>query len=147
MTAYSHALDFKKLLTLKEFYVITKSSIIYLVKSIFKFTVDGDLDENPRYQKVIKIAIHHFLQHDFDALFLATNAPGRSAFNIVERKMVPLSKELTGLILLHGNYCSHLNERGIIIIINLIIINADLEKKNFEFVGYTSRNLVTVDCG
>ena len=60
------------------------------------FTVDGGPDENPRYQKVIRVEIHHFLRYDFDSLFIATNAPGRSAFNIVERKMVPLSKELTG---------------------------------------------------
>jgi len=80
--------------------------------------------------KVIKVVIHHFLWYDFDALFIVTNAPGRSAFNKVERKMAPLSKELTGLILLHDHYGSHLNERS-------ITIDADLEKKNFKFAGVT----------
>ena len=96
----------------------------------FIFTIDGGPDENPRYQKVIRVAIHHFLRYDFYSLFIATNAPGRSAFNRVERKKAPLSKELTGLILLHEHYSSHLNERG-------ITIDAYLEKKNFKFAGVT----------
>ena len=49
------------------------------------FTVDGGPGKNPRYQKVIRVAIHYFLRYDFDALFIATNAPGRSVFNRVER--------------------------------------------------------------
>lgn len=85
-TAFSHGLDFDKLLTLQEFDVITRTGIDRLVKPILMLTVDGGPDENPRYQKVITVAVHHFLQHDFDALFLATNAPGRSAFNRVERR-------------------------------------------------------------
>ena len=76
---------------------------------------------------MIRVAIHHFLWYDFDALFIATNAPGRSVFNRVERKMAPLSKELTGLILPHDHYGSHLKERG-------ITIDAHFEK-NFKF-GY-----------
>jgi len=44
--------------------------------------------------------------------------------------MAPLSKELTGLTLLHDHYGSHLNERG-------ITIDTDLEKNNFKFVGVT----------
>ena len=129
-TAFSHGLDFEKLLTLKEFDAITRSGIDQLVKPILVSTVDGGPDENPRYQKVIKVAIHHFLQHDFDALFIATNAPGRSAFNRVERKMAPLSKEVTGLILPHDHYGSHLNERG-------NTIDSELEKTNFKFAGDT----------
>ena len=108
---------------LKEFDVITRSGIDRMVKPILVSTVDGGSDENARYGKVIKVAVHHFLQYDFDAVFIATNAPGRSSFNRVERKMAPLSKELTGLILglPHDHYGSHLNDRG-------VTIDADLEK-------------------
>ena len=75
---------------------------------------------------MIRVAIHHFLWYDFDALFITTNAPERSAFNRIERKMAPLIKELTGLILPHDHCGRHLNERG-------INIDDDLEKKNFKF--------------
>ncbi len=58
------------------------------VKPLIFITVDGGPDENPRYQKVIDV--HHFLSHDWDGFFVATNVPGRSAFNRVERKMALL---------------------------------------------------------
>ena len=74
-----------------------------------------------RYQTVINVVVHRFSHCDFDALFMATNATGKNAFNRVERKMAPLSKELTVDIL---------NERG-------ITIDADLEKKNFQFAVNT----------
>lgn len=115
---------------LKEFDPITKTGIDRLVKPVVVFTVDGGPDENPRYKNVMKIGIHHFVKHDMDALFIATNAPGRSAFNRVERKMAPLSKELSGLILPHDQYGSHLDERG-------NTIDEELEKKNFGFAGKT----------
>ena len=116
-TAMSHGLDFERLLHLKEFEDMTRSSIYRLVKPLFVFSVDGGPDENPRYQKVIKVAIHRFVQHDLDALFIAANAFGRSAFNRVERKMAPLSRELSGLILPHDRYGSHLDK-----IFNLIYL-------------------------
>ena len=140
-TAFSHGLDFEKLLTLKEFDAITRSGIDQLIKPILVATVDGGPDENPRYQKVISVAIHHFLQYNFDAVFIATNAPGRSAFNRVERKMAPLSKDLAGLILPHDQYGSHLNEKG-------ITIDSELEKTNFKFAGATLAEIwsqLTVD--
>lgn len=113
---------------LPEFDSTTKSGVERLVKPIFVFTVDGGPDENPPYHKVIKVAIHHFVKHDLDALFIATNAPGRSASNRVERKMAPLSKELSGQILPHDHFGSHLDNRG-------QTIDLDLEEKNFAFAG------------
>ena len=61
-------------------------------KPVMIITVDGGPDEN---QKTIACAIKYFNSVDLDALFSATNAPGRSAFNRCERWMAPLSKELT----------------------------------------------------
>ena len=83
---------------------------------------------NPRYQKVIKVTIHHFVQHDLDALFIAANVPRRSAFNRVERKTAPLSRELSGLILPHDHYGSHLDKKG-------NTVDPQLQKKNFDFAG------------
>lgn len=63
-----------------------------------------------------------------DAIFIATNAPGRSAFNKVERRMAPLSRELSGVVLPHDYYGSHLNNAG-------ISVDEDLERKNFKFAA------------
>ena len=43
---------------------------------------------------------------------LVTNAPVRSAFNRVERRMVKFSKELSGVVLPHDNFGFHLNSKG-----------------------------------
>lgn len=120
-TAYAHGLDFERVLQLPEFGDLSKTSD-GVVKPILIFTVDGGPDENPRYQKTIEVGIHHFLQNNLDALFIATNAPGRSAFNSVERKMAPLSRELSGLIIPHDQFGSHLNNQG-------KTIDTELEKK------------------
>lgn len=71
-----------------------------------------------------------FRKHNLDAIFVATNAPGRSAFNRVERRMAPLSRELCGLILDHDHFGSHLDERG-------RTTDDDLERVNFEHAGKT----------
>lgn len=111
-TPFADGLDFERLLEIPEFEEITKNVIDKTVKPIFIFSVEGGPDENPRFQKVINIATHHFLKNNMDALFIATNAPGRSAFNRVERMMASLSKELAGLILPHDHFGRHLDGQG-----------------------------------
>ena len=81
-------------------------------KKVMIVTVDGGPDENPCYQKTMASAIEYFEEYQLDALFLATNAPGRSAFNSTERRMAPLSREISGLILPHETFGSHLNGNG-----------------------------------
>lgn len=129
-SAFAHGLDFDRLLDLDEFDTIIRDERDKLIKPIVVFAVDGGPDENPRYQKVIEVAIHHFVKNNLDALFIAANAPGRSAFNRVERRMAPLSRELSGVILPHEHYGSHLDSQG-------RTINEDLEKINFKFAGET----------
>ncbi len=92
-TAFTHSTDFDRLYELSAFDVITKRAD-HTLKPVGIVLSDGGPDENPRYSKTIYCAIQHFKKYDFDALFLATNAPGRSAFNPVERRMAPLSKEI-----------------------------------------------------
>lgn len=128
-TAFSHALDIERVFNTPEFNAITKTKHDH-IKPVMMLTVDGGPDENPRYEKVIKVAIHHFKYYDFDAFFVATNAPGRSAFNRVERRMAPLSRELAGLILPHEHYGSHLDANG-------HTIDEELEMSNFAFAGKT----------
>ncbi|ESO12304.1 hypothetical protein HELRODRAFT_158789 [Helobdella robusta] len=122
--AMSHARDFERLMKLSEFGTITKT-MDQNAKPIFIFFVDGGPDENPRYPHTIQSAIGQFKKYNLDAIFIATNAPGRSAFNQVERRMAPLSRELSGVILLHDFYGSHLD-------INGKTIDEKLEILNFE---------------
>lgn len=51
-------------------------------------------------------------KHNLDAPFIAQNTPGRSAFNRVERRMAPLSKELAGVILPHDHFGSHFDSQN-----------------------------------
>lgn len=55
--------------------------------------------------------MHQFHQNNLDALFIADNAPGQSAFNMLERRVAPLSK-MSGFSLCHVQYRSHLNAQG-----------------------------------
>ena len=88
----------------------------------------GGGDENPRYSNTIWCAIDYFVSEGLNALFIATNAPGRSAFNRYERRMAPFSKELSGVILDHEHFGSHLDNQG-------NTIDPELELKNFEYAG------------
>lgn len=92
--------------------------------------MDGGPDENPRYAKSVEVAIHHFKMHNLDAIFVATNAPGRSAFNIVERRMAPLTRLLCGVILPHDKWGNHLDAHG-------NTFDENLERKNFQNAGET----------
>ena len=104
----SHAADFERLQQLPEFDQVMKDATGNM-KPVVITTVDGDPDENPRHEKVIKLGIHHFLENELDCYCKAPNAPGRCALNMVEKHMAPLSRELAGLILPHDNYGSHLD--------------------------------------
>jgi len=59
-------------------------------------TVDGGPGEHPRYQKVITVAVQHFLQHDFDALSLLPTIQ-EEAHLLGSKKMAPLKKNLLDL--------------------------------------------------
>lgn len=73
-TALAHAQDFHCLLQMPEFEELAKMEHDpSTVKPVIIFSVDGGPDENPRYQKVIEVACHHFLSYDLDAIFIASN--------------------------------------------------------------------------
>lgn len=78
------------------------------MKAIINMTVDGDLD------------------YDLNDLYIATNASG--TYNSVERRMAPLSKELSGQILLFDQYGSHLDNKG-------MTVDEKTEKNNVQFAG------------
>lgn len=126
-TAETHAKDIDDIFQMDLFESICKTEAD-LIKPIFMISVDGGPDENPRYAKVIKFGIRHFKSYNLDALYVVTNAPGRSAFNRVERRMAPLSHELAGVILPHDHFGSHLDNQG-------RTIDEDLERENFKHAG------------
>lgn len=126
-TAETHSADLDRLTDLPEFKPFIKSRE-GSIKPVFIYTADGGADENPRYARVIASAIKHFQEYNLDAFYVATNAPGRSAFNRAERRMAPLSRELAGLVLPHDAFGSHLNSRN-------ETVDQNLEKRNFEKAG------------
>ena len=99
-------------------------------KKVMTFTVDGGPDENPRYEKTINRSVKYFVENGLDMFFLAANALGRSTFNRVGRRMVKHSKELSGVILEHDKFGSHLDAKG-------VAVDKDLQLKNFEYAGRT----------
>ena len=74
--------------------------------------VDQSPDENQSYTNTIKCATDHFNEHDFDAHFVATNAPGRGAFNQVKRRMPGFNKKLSGVILPHDHFGTNLDNNN-----------------------------------
>lgn len=126
-SAATHSKDLSELLNIKDFQNFLKLDDNQ-VKPVIIITTDGGSDENPRFPNVINHAVDYFKKYNLDALFWATNAPGRSAFNRVERRMAPLSRELSGVVIPHDKFGTHLNSSG-------KVINKDLEKKNFEYAG------------
>lgn len=126
-SAYGHNRDMKELFSLKEFDSIMQTDD-GSPKPVRMITCDGGPDENPRYWKTIESAIDIFIVDNLDVLFIATNAPGRSAFNRVERRMAPLSRQLAGVVLPHEHFGSHLDSA-------LQTVDEELEKRNFAHAG------------
>ncbi len=111
----------------------------------FIFSFKGRPDENPRYSKTLAGGVNLFKKYQLDCLFVVSNCPGRSAFNMVERRMAPLSNQLAGkytnlfmlhsssiirigLILPHDYYSTHLSDSG-------NTIDQQLEIRNFKRAG------------
>ena len=112
-------------------------------KPVWVKGTDGGPDENPRFEKNIFMGCKTFQEFKLDLYIEVTNAPGLSAYNKVERKMFFLSKELTGVLLPHDMYGSHLDNSG-------KTVDTELEMKNFEAAGNTLceiwNRLVIDDC-
>ncbi|CAF3921937.1 unnamed protein product [Rotaria sp. Silwood1] len=125
-TAETHHHDFSLLFDSKEFEPVMK--INGQCKPIVIISVDGGPDENPRYAKTLASGVNLFKQYQLDCFFVVSNCPGRSAFNMVERRMAPLSNELAGLILPHDYFGTHLDDNG-------NTVDEQLEIRNFKRAG------------
>jgi hypothetical protein len=126
-TAETHQRDFDKLIELDEFKTAAKGADGFLKPLIF-VAVDSGPDEAPNNQKTMAAWINCFNRHDVDGIFVFSNAPGFSAFNKVERRMAPLSRDTAGIILPFDKFGSHLDNSN-------RTIDEELEKKNFAAAG------------
>ena len=80
------------------------------LKPIGIFTRDGH--DGPRFPTSRQTLIKLFKDRDIDYWIAARNAEGLSAFHFIEPRMVPLSKDLAGIVLLHDSFGTHLDENG-----------------------------------
>ena len=92
-------------------------------KFILMIQTDGAADEAPRFPKTMATAISLFLKLGLDVLCHGINAAGLSAFNPVERRMAPLSKLLSGVVLKHDQYGSHLGCQSVYFTVFIYILN------------------------
>jgi hypothetical protein len=128
LTHESHAIDFDRLIKLKEFENVVKDHL-GRIKPIVIISVDTSGSENnARYPKTLASAIDKFKRYNLDALIIVNQAPGQALFNVVERRLSPLSQDLAGLILPHDHFGTHLNANG-------VTEHAELEKENFKLTG------------
>ena len=65
-------------------------------KPIQTLETDGVADEAPRFPKTLACAVAFFKLFKLDLYIHGVNAAGFSAFNPVERRMAPLSHDLSG---------------------------------------------------
>ena len=93
-------------------------------KPILIIETDGAQDEAPRFPKPLACAVSQFKRLNLDAIIHGVNAAGLSAFNPVERRMAPLSHDLSGVVLPHDKFGNHLDANG-------NTIDLELEMKNF----------------
>jgi hypothetical protein len=127
-THESHAIDFDRLVQLKEFEKVARDHL-GRVKPIVVINIDSNGPENnTRYAKTLSCAIDKFKKHNLDILIMVNQAPGQALFNVVERRLAPMSHDLAGLILPHDHFGTHLNDAG-------ITEHAELEKENFKHTG------------
>jgi hypothetical protein len=99
------------------------------IEPVVILLVECGLDKNPRYPKTLRSAIGHFKRHNLDAIFIARYAPGQSALNASERRVAPLSHDVSGLILPYDSLGSHLDSKS-------CATEIDLENLNFSKGGH-----------
>ena len=98
------------------------------LKRILLLRADNGPDEAPRNPSTQKSMIRVFVKLELAFLFLISLPSGLSPYNPVERRMKYLSSEMTGTILDHEHFGSHLNS-------NRETVNHELELKNFQHCG------------
>ena len=127
-THETHAVDFDRLVHSKEFEKVARDHL-GRVKPIVIVNIDASGSENnTRYPKTLATAIDRFKRYNLDVLVMINQAPGQNLFNVIERRLSPLSHDLAGLILPHDHFGTHLSDSG-------HTENALLERENLKRTG------------
>ena len=98
------------------------------MKKVLLLRSDNGPDEAPRNPSTQKEMVQLFIKTQLVLLMLISLPAGYSPFSPCERRMAPLSKQLTGVVLDHKYHGSHLDA-------SKETVNVKLEKKNFEHAG------------
>ena len=131
-------IDFDYVLKLKEFEKTARNHV-GTIKPIIIMCVDTlDPLDYTRHRKNLYSAINKFKRHNLDAFYIFAQAPGQTAFNIVERRLAALSQDLTGLVLPHDYFGTHLNVYG-------GTVDVELEKENFKKTGEVLAEVWSMD--
>ena len=130
--------DFDRIVKLKEFERIARNHL-GTIKPIIIINVDSlQPNDYARFPRTLLSAINRFKKYNLDALFIITQAPGQTAFKMVERRLAVLSQDLTGLVLPHDYFGTHLNVSG-------LTVDADTEKANFKRTGEVLAEVWSMD--
>ena len=82
-------------------------------------------DKASKNQQALEAWARQLVNNDLDAIFVFTHAPDSSAYNPVEWRMTPLSKDTAGVILTFDTFGNHLGTSN-------KTIDSELEVKKFE---------------
>lgn len=120
--------DFDRVVKLKEFEKTARNHIGEVKPIIIMNSDVIDPLDYTRFRKTLYFSIKKFKTYNLDAFILVTQAPGQSTLNIAQRRLALLAQDLTGLVLPHNYFGTHLNISG-------LTVDADLEKMNFKKTG------------
>ena len=130
--------DFDRIVKSKEFERTARNHLL-AIKPIIILNVDSlQPNDHARFPKTLESAINRFKKYNLDAHFIITQAPGQTAFNMVERRLAALSQDLTGLVLPQDYFGTHLNVSG-------LTVDAELEKDNFKKTGEVLAEVWSMD--
>lgn len=131
-------MDFDCVVKLKEFEKTARNHI-GSIKPIIIMGVDSlEPTDFTRFPKTLTKAIHRFKKYNLDALFVIAQAPGQAIFNVAERRLAVLSQDLSGLVLPHDYFGTHLNVSG-------ATVDAELEKINMKKSGEVLAEVWSMD--
>ncbi|CAF2913796.1 unnamed protein product [Rotaria sp. Silwood2] len=131
-------IDLDCIVKLKEF-ESTARNHIGSIKPIIIMNIDSlEPADYTRFPKTLVSAINKFKRYNLDALFIITQAPGQTVNNVVERRLAALSQDLTGLVLPHDYFGTHLNVSG-------LTVDAEVEKENFKATGEVLAEIWSMD--